>query len=369
MRIVIDARMYGPQRWTGIGRYLQNLIAQLEQYNHADEFIVLLGPDNFDEYQPAAANFRKELAPWPPYSFGEQIGLARLLNKLQPHLVHFASPNAPLLYFGHRVTTIHDLTLLDYDTSRQKNLKSKVKRLVFRGVMWWDIRISKAILTPTVYVKNQIERRYHVAAEKVVATILSVDPTMAASEPLERFGITTSGYLLYVGNCYPYKNVSQLLEAFAILPPERANVQLILVGRDDYFRDQLKARVQALNLGNRVIFTGGVTDGELVSLYQNAALYVYPSLSEGFGLQGLEAMAHGVPVLAANASCLPETCGEAAVYFEPGSAVDLAHTMNDLLIDQTKRLQLREAGLAHVGQFSWRRTAEQTMDAYLVGLR
>jgi glycosyltransferase involved in cell wall biosynthesis len=371
MKVVIDARMYGPERWTGIGRYLQNLLAQLEQLDHATEFVVLLGPDNFELYQPTSPNFSKVLAPWAPYSVGEQIGLARLLWKLRPDLVHFASPNAPLLYFGKRVTTVHDLTLLFYDTSRYSGLRGRVsqlKRLVFRLVLWYGIKVSRAVMTPTQYVKKQLMDRYHVSDQKVVATVLSVDSTMAPPEPIDRFALQ-DGYVLYVGNCYPYKNVGQLVEAFQLLPPEWVNLQLVLVGRDDTFRDRLKAQVAELGLGNRVVFTGQVSDGELVSLYQHAGLYAYPSLSEGFGLQGLEAMVHGVPVLAANASCLPETCGDAAAYFEPGSAVDLARMINELLSNQQRRLELRQAGLSRVTQFSWRRTAEQTQDAYLQGMR
>jgi glycosyltransferase involved in cell wall biosynthesis len=371
MRIVIDARMYGPKRWTGIGRYLQNLIGQLEQMNKSDEFIILLGKENFDEYQPASPNFTKQLAPYAPYSLGEQLAFAWMLRKLKPNLVHFSAPNAPVLYFGHRVTTVHDLTLLFYSTSRRRGpgkLLDAVKKLVFRFVLWWGVQTSKTVMTPTEYVKRQLIDRYHVSEEKVVATILSVDSTMAAPEPIERFGLR-DGYLLYVGNCYPYKNVGQLVEAFAKLPADLAGVQLALVGRDDYFRDLLKQRVAELGVQDRVVFTGAVSDGELIALYQHAALYVYPSLSEGFGLQGLEAMAQGVPVLAANASCLPETCGEAAQYFEPGSAVDLARMINELMHDEARRLSLREAGLVHVARFSWRRTAELTQDAYLIGLR
>ncbi len=366
MRIVIDARMYGPTRWTGIGRYLQQLLIQLEATDHQNEYIVLIGDENFVEYVPRATNFTKLRAPYRPYSFGEQLGLAGLLYRLKPDLVHFPAPNAPVLYFGRHVTTIHDLTLLYHRTSRYTGARRRLqgyKQLPFRLVLWTMARLSSRLLTPTEYVKQQLVSRYQLPASKVIVAMLSFDPSLPTAEPIDRFKLTP-GYLLHVGNCYPYKNVDRLIDAFASLITQSPDLRLVLVGRDDYFRNRLRTRVEELKLSDRVIFTGSVTDGELESLYQQAGLYINPSISEGFGLQGLEAMIQQTPVLAARASCLPEVYGDAAAYFDPSSTEDLTTQLTSLLSDPAKLDQLRRAGTRHVKDFSWEKMAAETLSVY-----
>lgn len=368
MRIVIDARMYGPARWTGIGRYLQNLLKELEQLDQKHEYVVLLGKENFDEYQPTAKNFRKELADFPIYSLAEQILLPLHIARLRPDLVHFPSPNAPVLYFGRRVTTVHDLTLLFHDTNRHTGWRGQVtrlKRLAFRFVLWWNAHHSAQLFTPTHYVKRQLVDHYHLGPGKVSVTPLAVNlpENQDHQADLSRFALGDQ-YILYVGNCYPYKNVGRLVQAMAWLAPERPNLKLALVGRDDHFRQALRELAAQLNLTDAIVFTGAVTDAELATLYRQASVYAYPSISEGFGLQGLEAMAHDLPVVAADASCLPETCGEAAVYFDPYDAAQLAVKVAGVLDDPELRKQMVAEGRHHLKKFSWHETARETQAVY-----
>jgi glycosyltransferase involved in cell wall biosynthesis len=351
---------------------VQNLLIQLEQLDHATDYVVLVAPETADEYQPQASNFRKVMAPYAPYSLGEQLGLAWLIWRLRPNLVHFPAFNAPLFYFGRRVTTVHDLTLLSYSTSRRRGLSRTLdwmKQWGYRLVLGGSIWQSRAVLAPSQYVKHQLDRRYHLAAARVRVTPLAVDaPLMAGDESNDHLW-PSQDYLLYVGNCYPYKNVGLLVEAFRLARSHYPQLKLILVGRDDFFRQRIRARVTALGLDAAISFTGEVSDNELASLYRQAKLYVYPSLSEGFGLQGLEAMSYGLPVLAARASCLPETCGEAAAYFEPGSADDLSARLLELLGDEAALAAMRATGLERVKGYSWAQTGRQTQAAYLEAVR
>jgi len=372
MKIVIDARMYGPRRWTGIGRYLQHLVAELEQLDTTNQYVVLVGRENWDDYVPGAPNFTKLLSPALPYSPGEQLQLAWQLARLRPDVVHFAAPNAPLLYLGRRVTTVHDLTLLMYSTARGEGFEKwlhDAKKLPFQMVLWRGARGSQALITPTEYVKRQLVQRYDVPPQRVTVTPEAMDEgqTPAGAEGADligALGLVAGNYILHVGNCYPYKNVDRLVEAFSEVVGTRAGVKLVLVGRDDYFRDLVRRKVAALKLGERVVFTGAVSDEELAQLYAQAALYVNPSLSEGFGLQGLEAMAAGVPVLAARASCLPEVYADAAEYFDPGSTAELVTKTAALLRDDKLRLTLTTRGLKRVTEFSWRAAAEATLAVY-----
>ncbi len=369
-KIAVDARMYGPRRWTGVGRYVANLAAELERLDDSHGYVWLVGPEGQTDYDPGAANFHKMAAPEPIYSLAEQWSFLWRLRREKPDLVHFVTPNAPVLWWGRRITTIHDLTLLDYSTDRRQGVARVVgfvKRLVFRVVLSLSIRRSALLLTPSHYVKDKLVERFGVKPENVVVTPLAVSHDQPESEPiakldLKRFGLKNE-YILHVGNCYPYKNVGLILEALAQLP-DRPDLQLVLVGRDDPFRLKLKHYATALGVADRIVWAGDVSDAELSALYRGALAYVYPSLSEGFGLQGLEAMDRGVPVLAAYASCLPETCGEAAAYFDPHDAADLTAKLTRIMTDRAWRRQLVAAGYEHVKGFSWEQTAALTLAAY-----
>jgi glycosyltransferase involved in cell wall biosynthesis len=113
-----------------------------------------------------------------------------------------------------------------------------------------------------------------------------------------------------------------------------------------------------------VIFTGYVSEGRLRWLYEHAAAYVFPSLSEGFGLPPLEAMIHGAPVVSSNATCLPEIYGDAAHYFDPTDVSDMAKKIDDVLSNPKLREELVEKGKIQVKKYSWKRMTEQTLDVY-----
>jgi glycosyltransferase involved in cell wall biosynthesis len=141
------------------------------------------------------------------------------------------------------------------------------------------------------------------------------------------------------------------------------------VGKGDYFRHQLERVVDALGLNQAVVFTGRTSDELLAALYQHAELYVFPSLSEGFGLPGLEAMTHGTPVLSSNASCLPEVYGSAAEYFDPLDIDDMRTKLDDLLNDPKRLKELSLAGFSQSSHFSWAGMARLTEAVYKEAVR
>ncbi|HVQ45015.1 MAG TPA: glycosyltransferase family 1 protein [Candidatus Saccharimonadia bacterium] len=363
MKIVIDARMLF---WTGIGRYTHALLDELQQADHDNSYTVLIRRADWGLWEPNVPNFTKVESSINPYSFGEQWALWLQLRALRADVVHFTAPNAPLLYRGRRVVTVHDLTLLDFDTSRGRGVGKwlrGLKRIPFRLVLAGDVRLAAGLITVTDYVRDQLVGRFGARAERLHTTLLAADPQLAQPEPLERFG-KLGKFVLYVGNAYPYKNIGTMIEALAALRESHADLGLVIAGKRDEFTSELERRAAELGVGERVRFVGFVSDGELVALYRAAAAYVNPSLSEGFGLQGLEAMTQGLPVVAARATCLPEVYGEAAEYFDPREPADQAAALARVLDDAALAERLRTAGRARVRQFSWRRMAEQTLAVY-----
>lgn len=143
-------------------------------------------------------------------------------------------------------------------------------------------------------------------------------------------------YVLYVGNDYPHKNLKRLILAF-----------------------------KKLNLDYKlVLITNFVSDEELDNLYKNAALYVCPSLYEGFGLSSLEAMKRGVPVASSDATCLPEVLGNAAIYFNPLDIDDMVEKIKRVLLDKDLRKRLTQKGLEQVKKYSWAKMAKETLAVY-----
>lgn len=159
-------------------------------------------------------------------------------------------------------------------------------------------------------------------------------------------------FLVYTGNLYPHKNVGVLVQA-----AEKLKINVAIVCARSVFEKRLPVSPYAHYLGR-------LSDKELIELYREASAFVFPSLIEGFGLPGLEAMSVGLPVIAARASCLPEIYGDAALYFDPHSVDDLVEKIKSLLTDEKLRATLIAKGKSQAKKYSWRKMASQTWEIY-----
>ncbi|MBI5404749.1 MAG: glycosyltransferase family 4 protein [Candidatus Kerfeldbacteria bacterium] len=374
MRIGIDARFYGPGTGTGLGRYVERLLNELDRIETDHTFVVFLRAENFEDFRPTReGRFEKIKAPWRWYSLGEQLGMPRLLAKSRLDLMHFPHFNVPLLTRGRFVVTVHDLILNKFPTERASTLEPMLywaKHAAYMRVIRSAIRRSRHVLAVSENTSRDIQSTYGLSADRISVTYEGCDPPgdrgTAGIDLAEHFGIT-GPFAMYVGTSYPHKNLERLIDAAVRLRQRGERFQVVLVGRNDFFSKRLQEYVrQRLPAADRgaIIFTGYVDDRVLNALYAAATLYVFPSLYEGFGLPGLEAMARGVPVAAARASCLPEIFGSAAAYFDPDSTDDLAAVVKRLMDSQAEREQLQTRGYEQVGRYSWKRMAQQTLDVY-----
>ncbi len=361
MHIVIDARTGDG---TGISRYSLNLVKELEKLPADYRFTVLLGPIDFPKWKPHDSRFKKLLTPYKHYSMGEQFGLLRLLYSLKPDLVHFTAFNAPVLYFGKRVFTIHDLTLIHFKNVRNSlihKLIYPIKYWVMRFILRCSVVRSVAIITPSEYVRQDVLNQWKkswigkITPERITVTPEAVeDHTGDKKQPRP----LKEDYLLYVGAAYPHKNLEVLAKGYNRLLETHPNLKLVVIGTEDYWKKKLKSDYPNITL------LGYLTYDKLVAHYQHASLFVFPSLSEGFGLPPLEAMAFGAPVLSSNRTAIPEACGDAAEYFDPHSAKDLADKAEGLLSNPEKRAEMSKLGKEQVKKFSWKKMAQQTLEVY-----
>lgn len=355
--IVIDAREFT----TTTGRYTYKLVEYLQQVDNAHKYTILLKQKDYDVWEPTNPNFSKVVCPHKEFTFAEQIGLLRQVNGLKPDLVHFAMVQQPVLYRGKTVTTMQDLTTIRFRNPAKNPVVFWLKRQVYKWVNKRVAHKSNAIITPTQFVKEDVTNYAHVSPAKITVTLESADPIRDAPEPMPL--LKDKQFIMYTGRPTPHKNLGRLIDAFVLLQETHPDLELVLVGKKDTNYEKHEAAAVARNIKN-ITFTGFVSDGQLRWLYEHCAAYVFPSLSEGFGLPGLEAMSHGAPVASSNATCLPEVHGKAAHYFDPISVEDMARAINDILANPALRRKLVVSGKKQVARYSWMRMAKQTLAVY-----
>lgn len=360
MKIVIDARMYGLEH-AGIGRYVLNLIREIEKQDKKNDYLILLRKKYYQKSHFTNPRFKKVLADYSHYSFQEQFFLPLQLIKLKPDLVHFPHFNVPLFWWGKQIVTVHDLIKHQSRGTRTTTKWPLVywfKYLNYRFLIWIAIKRAARIIVPSQWTKTKLTKRYHLPPEKIVVTYEGVEKKFSKAKILKKYKMEKP-FVIYTGSLYPHKNVERLVKAI-----KRINLRLVVVCAKNVFWQRFKKKVKMLKAEKLVTLTGFVPDKDLVALYQQAEAFVFPSLLEGFGLPGLEAMAVGLPVLAANSSCLPEVYGQAAVYFNPLDVEEMARKIKKVVGSQKLKDKMVKLGYQQVKKYSWQKMARETVGVY-----
>lgn len=359
-RIVIDARIIS----SSTGRYCLRLLQNLEKIDYDNEYIVLVPSKDLDYWRPTARNFRLQAADFANYSLAEQIGFKKLLDELDADLVHFCMPQQPIMYRRLRVTTVHDLTLLNTYNSDKNWLTYHTKQLAGRFIFKKIGRDSALIICPSEYTKREYASYAGVNPDKITVTYEAADP---ADKVYEKYDLPFKKYLLYVGTQSDYKNLIRLSDAHQKLLAKYPDLGLVFVGRINESPTGVAAHVKKMGYEN-VHFTGFIPDKQRNWLFKNCESYIFPSLMEGFGLPGLEAIANSAPVVSSNATCLPEIYGDAVEYFDPLDVGDMAAAIDRVLSDDKLRTQLIKRGQKQLKKYSWVNCAEQTHGVYVKAL-
>lgn len=274
---------------------------------------------------------------------------AQLRKQGSPYLLNFF--NVGPLGYDKNILFVHDAIWLDRKYSLAKEY------YLFRFFRKPVVKKASRIITVSEFSKKDIAARLGIPEERISVVYLGVDK---AKFSMNERTDNRRNYILTVSTLVPRKNISGLAEAFV-----RANLpdtELIIVGQEPRLSKDWK--LGAYKKHPRIRFVGRASDQELIDLYQHAKMFVFPSFSEGFGLPPLEAMACGSPVLASNATCIPEICGDAASYFDPYDVEDLKEKMIALFHDDALKQRLIAEGRKRVDFFSWEKT-HAAMSAFL----
>jgi glycosyltransferase involved in cell wall biosynthesis len=368
MKIGIDARMYSAS-FTGIGRYVFELTKHLFEMDQENEYVLFMNDPQFEQFTPPNERVKKVRVNAKHYSWDEQVNFLKLLKKEKLDLVHFTHFNAPILYRGRSVVTIHDLTLSFYPG---KKMTSWLHRFAYHLVLSSVVKRSKRVVSVSNNTKQDLIKllktksdKIDVIYEGVAEEFHEINDTEVLEAVKKKYEIHNK-FLLYTGVWRSHKNVVNLLKAFDQLrKTENFKGQLVITGKEDPFYPEVKDTIKALKLEDGVVLTGLVPEDDLIALYNAATVYVMPSFYEGFGLPPLEAMACGTPVASSNTSSLPEICGDGnAEFFDPKDVDDMAKTINKIWNDEDLQASLIEKGKEHVAFFSWKTMAEHTFELY-----
>lgn len=359
-RLVLDARWLH----SGIGRYILNLLGGLGRYRNGFAVRAIVQQSGAEQVKRLCDEvFVLDL---PIYTFREQFAIPRAARGAD--LLHVPHYNAPVLYGGKLLVTIHDLIHIS-----DPGFRHSPKAWAYaRPMLNWIARKACHIVTVSEYSKSQIVDRLEIAPEKVTVihngagpVFRCLDRQVAARKVAAALSLEQP-FLLYVGNLKPHKNLLRLLRAFALLRSRGASdLRLVIIGDDAKWKRALLEECGRLGTEKYVSFVPGVNDELLPEVYVTADVLVMPSLIEGFGYPVVEAMACGTPVACSRAAALPEVAGDAAEFFDPANVEDMAATIGRVLESSELRTSLRAKGLKRAKAFSWDECARRHCQLYM----
>ena len=358
MIVGLDAR----KLWDGgIGTYIRGLLQGLSALATPPSLVAMMDPRDLGAVH-WSGTVREVPVRAGKYGLNEHWEVPAAARHAGVTLLHEPHYTLPLFWSGRSVVTIHDLTHV-----RFAHFFAPGAAFYARTMAGLAARRARAVMADSSYTKSELVELLRVPEAKIRVVALGVDrsrPTAEAIETYVKSRALPRDYLLYVGARKRHKNLELLLEALARIPSERRPM-LVLSG-EPWAADSSLGRCAAQRgLGKSLAFAGESKDDAALScLYAGAALYVHPALTEGFGLPPLEAMACGTPVLSSNGGSLPETVGDAAMILPPSDPERWAHEIEALLGDESRRAELTRRGLARAREFTWERTASQTLEVY-----
>jgi glycosyltransferase involved in cell wall biosynthesis len=362
----------------GSETYTTRLLHGLAERDSTLEYTLFALPQFATAHAELASQFDVEFAPlsgqWKSFRVaGETTWLRAQCRQKSIDLVHHAGGVVPLFRSLRPVLTIHDLQYLYYPEYFTRTKLAYLKALMPRSA-----EAARLILTPSEYTRRTVIERLGIDPSIVIVVPHGISPRevrVDSSDIRSRFGIEGQ-FFLYPAAPYPHKNHLVLLEAFARLLKIHPDTYLVLTGPKGStewkpakdMEERIDREIRKLGVGERVRRLGYVATRDIDGLYQEAAGMTFPSRFEGFGAPALEAMAHGCPVIAADATATPEVVQDGGRLVSPDNAEEWCRAMCDLIEDEQLRSDYSKRGVERAREFTWERSAETLENAYMYAL-
>ncbi len=367
MKIGIDARVLYAPVLKGIGVYLQNLVEEWAKAPSGHQFVLYYDPrQEIIRRKPKADCFTEKaisISTGDRFYFWDHFCLPPQLKRDRIEVL-FSPANTAV--FGApcpQVVTVHDTILQEIPRP------NRIDAVYYNVIQPALLKKAAMVLTPSAFSKGNIERilkfpgsRIQVIPQGIDATFRCLENRNAVEEVKKKYGIS-GNYIFNAGGESVWKNVSNLIKAYALLVKQGTKQKLVITGiRNPAIVEKHQKETADLGLTGAVKILGYVSREELVALYNGAEIFVYPSLLEGFGFPPAEAMACGAPVAASDACSIPEVVGDAGLLFDGRFPEQIAEKMSMLLGSEPLRQEYRRRGLERVRQFAWPLTAKRTLD-------
>ncbi len=361
------------EQGAGIGRYVRELVRALAAHDSQTPYCLFVaGATRKALPPPPGANFA-----WHPTRI-TPLWFARLWHRAQVplpvetfvgdvalfHATDFTLP--PTRSGTVTLLTVHDLSFVRAPETTTPVLKAYLDKVVPRSVQRAD-----HVLADSQATKEDLIELYGTPPDKISVLLGGVNPEFvptldadARRAVRQRYNLPDNPYVFSVGTVQPRKNYARLVEAFAALGPEMADVHLVIAGGRGWLEGPIYQAVKDHRLTDRVHFIGFARDEDLPALYSEAVCLAYPSLYEGIGFPILEAMACGIPVVTSNISSMPEVAGEAALLVDPYNVEILSSALWRVLNNESLRAELIRRGFQQAAQFTWEHAARQLRAIY-----
>ncbi|MFN2388397.1 MAG: glycosyltransferase family 4 protein [Actinomycetota bacterium] len=373
MKVGINLLWLVPGRVGGSETYLARLLSGLAERSSELDYTIFALPQFADAHPHLAGTFKAAYAPvtggWKSFRVaGENTWLATQCRIRKIDLVHHAGGTMPLVGRRRPLLTIHDLQYLYYPEYFTRTKLTFLKTMVPRSA-----EAARLVLTPSEFTRRTVIERLNIDPSIVVVVPHGISPrehasgSGDASDIRERYELA-GPFFIYPAITYPHKNHLVLLEGFAKVVASHPDARLVLTGAKGSMEVALAAAVRSLGLEGSVKRLGYLPEKDLDALYDEAVALTFPSRFEGFGAPVLEAMTRGCPVIASDATALPEVVGDAGLLVSPDNPDHWSEAMRQILDDHELRTGYAKAGRERARSFTWKRSADVLEEAYRYAL-
>ncbi|MBI2413418.1 MAG: glycosyltransferase family 4 protein [Deltaproteobacteria bacterium] len=366
MRIGINALYLLPGKVGGSETYIRNLVRWLPEAEGRNSYTVFVNNESSGVFK---ASSRVEVVDCginaenrPKRILWEQTRLPMEAKRRKLDCLLSAGMTAPFVSTVPSFVVIYDLQHVN-----QPENFGALYLLFLKSIIYMSAKRSRGVITLSEKSKKDIVSVYGIRAEDVGVTYLACDTDAFRKRTKAEIAGVRAKYrlperfILYSASSLPHKNYQRLLEAFRIVKGKDASIKLVLTGARDYGQEAILGKIESLGLKDDVVFLGWLPFEDMPVIYSAAELYVFPSLHEGFGIPVLEAFASGVPVVCSKIEPVTEVAASAAFYIDPMSAEDIAGGILKVLGDKAMRERLALLGSRRASEFSWKKTAIDTL--------
>ncbi len=383
MRIGLDCRMIlnpGFGEEAGVGHYTYFLVQHLLAIDQKNEYLLFfdrrarpIAEEIIGRQPRARARYFPfhEYRHYLPFIYAHLLA-ASFLSREKCDLFHSPAGILPWGYQAPAVITVHDLAIFAHPEWFPERILERFSST--RILLPRSVKKAKRIITPSESTARDLQSLFSVSGKIRIIPhgVLrsTIHGELSAAADLQARYHLADRYLLFLGTMEPRKNVAALVRAFRVLQTDQRfqDVQLVIAGRRGWKFEEIFQEIKETNRRSAprqsVRYLGYVPAADKFALMKQTTAFVFPSLYEGFGLPVLEAMSLGAPVITSNVSSLPEVVGRAALMVDPADESSLATALGRVLEDEALRRQLSQAGRLRAQEFSWTKTAAQTLQVY-----